>query len=286
MFFEWARFNIVFMKQAFCLLLFLSFSIACYASPTYLSPDAKVRIEKMITAHGGMTTWNKARALTFTSILTFGKPLETEFWITTETTEIKTERTYQDWLTFGSKLSHNGEKTWTQDWKINNPPGVNVNGIYYQVALPWLTQNSDVVLEEMPKAKLGKSDILFDVVKMSFKPGSKKSPYRYYNLYIHPNTHMLTGIDYTITHGGFLDLVNAPKDVKFLGPNTHIIYTYQKVNGLIFPAKYDTTNASGADYGRHIVYDISLGRKFDERRMKMPAGAILDTSKAERQGNN
>jgi hypothetical protein len=271
------------MKCAFYFLGLLFFSINCFASPTYLSPNAKEIVEKMIVAHGGMAKWNEARALTLTSVLTFGRPLETEFWITNETTEIKTERTYQDWLTFGSKLTHDGIKTWTQDWKIDNPPGVNVNGIYYQVALPWLTQRDDVVLEELAKAKLGKSEILFHVVKMSFKPESNRSPYRYYNLYLHPKTHLLTGIDYTITYGAFLDLVNAPKDVNFLGPNTHIIYTYQRVNGLIFPEKYDTTNAKGADYGRHIVYNISLGKKFDEKRMKMPADAILDTSKAERQ---
>ena len=237
----------------------------------------------MITAHGGMAKWNSARALTFTSVLTFGKPLETEFWIATETTEIKTEKTYQDWLTMGSKLSHDGEKTWTQNWNIDNPAGVNVNAVYYQVALPWLTQNSDVVLEELPKSKLGKSEVLFDVIKMTFKKESKKSPYRFYNLYIYPETRLLTGIDYTITYGAFLNLVGAPKDVKFLGPNTHIIYTYKNVDGLIFPEKYDTTNANGADYGRHIIHDYSLGKNFDESRMKMPAGAILDTSKAERQ---
>lgn len=270
------------MKHAFRLLILLNISMACYASPTYLSPKAKVQVERMIGAHGGMAKWNQARALTFTSVLTFGKPFETEFWITTETSEIKTERTYQDWLTMGSKLTHDGKRTWTQDWKIDNPPGVNVNGIYYQVALPWLTQRDDVVLEELPKARLGKSEILFDVVKMSFKSESKKSPYRFYNLYIHPETHLLTGIDYTITYGAFLDLVKAPKDVKFLGPNTHVIYSYQKVEGLIFPEKYDTTNAKGADYGRHIVYNISLDKGFDESRMKIPADAVIDTSKSER----
>jgi hypothetical protein len=272
------------MRHVCSLIAVLIFSAACcFASPTYLSPQAREIVEKMITAHGGIAKGNNAKALTFTSVLTFGKPLETEFWITTETTEIKTERTYQDWLTMGSKLAHDGKRTWTQDWKIDNPPGVNVNGIYYQVALPWLTQRDDVVLEELPKARLGKSEILFDVVKIFFKPESKKSPYRYYNLYIHPETHLLTGIDYTITYGGFLDLVGAPKDVRFLGPNTHIIYTYQNVNGLIFPEKYDTTNAKGGDYGRHIVYNISLGKTFDESRMKIPNDAVLDTSKAERQ---
>lgn len=271
------------MKHAFRLFLYLVFSVSCFAAPTYLSPKAKEIVEKMVTAHGGTAKWNQARALSFTSVLTFGKPFETEFWITAETTEIKTERTYQDWLTTGSSLAHDGEKTWTRNWKIGNPPGVNVNGIYYQVALPWLTQRNDVVLEELPKSKLGKSELLFDVIKMTFKPESKKSPYRYYNLYIHPETHLLTGIDYTITYGAFLDFVNAPKDVKFLGPNTHIIYTYQNVNGLIFPEKYDTTNSKGADYGRHIVYAISPDNKFDESRMKMTADAVLDTSKAERQ---
>lgn len=251
-------------------------------SPDYKSENAKLIVEQMIKAHGGMQKWNSSPTLAFTHILVFGEPLATEFWVSRETTEIKTERTYQDWHAFDGKLANDGTKTWTQNWQLGNPPSVNVNAIYYIMALPWLTQKSEVVLEELPKAKLGKEAILYDVVKMIFKKESKKSPYQYYTLYIHPETHLLKGIAYNITNGAFLDLIGLPKEEKSLGPYTHIIYTYKTINGLTFPEKYDTFDPANHNAGRHIAYDFSLNTKFDESRMKMPADAVIDTNKSER----
>ena len=240
-------------------------------------------IEKMIEAHGGMEKWNKSLTLSFTSVLVFGEPLDTNFWLSVETTEIKTERTYQDRLIFGGKLAHDGERTWTQNWKLQNPPGVNVNSIYYSVALPWLTQRSEVVLEELPKARLLNDEKLYEVVKMTFKKGSKKSLHKYYKLYIDSKTHLLKGIDYNITYGAYLDLVGIPKEQTSIGPITHIIYGYKNVDGLVFPEKFDTFNEKRQDYGRHIIYSYSLNKKFDESRMEIPADAVIDKSKNERQ---
>ncbi len=234
-------------------------------APTYKSANTKIIIEQMLKAHGGMQKWNSSPTLAFTHILVFGEPLATEFCVNRETTEIKTERTYHDWLAFDGKLTSDGTKSWTQNWQLGNPPSVNVNAIYYILALPWLTQKSEAVLEELPKAKLGNETILYNVVKMTFKKESKKSPYQYYTLYIHPETHLLKGIVYNITNGAFLDLIGLPKAEKSLGPFTHIIYTYKTVDGLIFPEKYDTFDPINHNAGRHIRR-IDKTRRFDHSR--------------------
>jgi hypothetical protein len=251
-------------------------------TPAYATENTKLIVEQMIAAHGGMRLWQAAPTLSFTHVLVFGEPLATEFWISRETTEIKTGRTYQDWPAFDGKLTHDGTKTWTQNWQLGNPPGVNVNAIYHILALPWLTQKSDAVLEQLSDAKLGQDSVLYRRVKMTFKPGGTKSPHQFYTLYIHPETHLLTGISYNITYGAFLDLIGLPKEEKSLGPYTHIIYNHKKAGGLVFPEKYDTFDPANHNAGRHIAYSISVTEKFDEARMKMPAGAVVDTSKAER----
>ena len=275
------------MKHAFRLLTLLSFLIICFsqiqAKPTYRSKDAQEIVQKMIAAHGGMAKWNSSQALSLSHILVFGDALATEFWLSHDTTEIKSERTYQDWSVFNGRLTYDGTKVWTQNWKLENFPTISVNAAYNIVALPWLTQGDEAVLEELPKAKLGNDSVLYDVVKMTYKPTSKKSKHKYFKLYIHPETLLLTGIDFNIVHGAFLDIVGAPKEAKSIGPISLIIYSRRTVDGLVFTDKWDAFNEKGEDYGRHIAYNFSLKTKFDEARMKMPVDAVLDTSKAERQ---
>lgn len=274
------------MKHAFRLLTLLSFSIICFsqiqASPTYRSKDTKEIVEKMIAAHGGMAKWNSTQTLSLSHILVFGDALATEFWLSHDTTEIKSERTYQDWSVFNGRLTYDGTKVWTQNWKLENFPTISVNAAYNIVALPWLTQRDDAILEELPKAKLGNDSVLYDVIKMTYKPNSQKSKHKYFKLYIHPETHLLTGIDFNIVHGAFLDLLKIPTDVKSIGPISLIIYSRRTVDGLVFTDKWDAFSEKGEDYGRHIAYNFSLNTKFDEARMKMPADAVIDTSKTER----
>ena len=278
------------LRKAITMIGVLNFNLVGYTqtasvtdSPTYSTQDTKIIVEKLIETHGGMKKWNESAAFGFTSVLVFGKPLNTQFWISTEITHIKTERTYHDWHIFGGKLANDGEKTWTENWELGNPPGVNVNSIYYSVALPWLTQRSDVILRKLPKSRLMKDPVFYNVVKMTLKQDSKKPPHKYYKLYIDPKSNLLKGVDYNITYGAFLDLVKAPKGQNSIGPITHVIYSYKNVDGLIFPEKFDTFNEKGRDYGRHIIYNYSLSNKFDESRMIVPTDAVVDTSKRERQ---
>jgi|CXWL01.1.fsa_nt_gi hypothetical protein len=239
-------------------------------------------ISKMLQAHGGMAKWNAAPTLSFTHILVYGQPLETEFWVSNETTEIKTERTYHDWPVFNGRLASDGKKTWTENWQLGNPPGTNVNNIYHAMAMPWLTQKKNVLLEAEPLATLPGDSTAYFVVKLTYKQPSKESPHKYYKLFIHPQTFLLRGLEFNITYAPFLDLIGLPKEVKSLGPFTHIFYEYVKVEGLIFPGRYDSFDKEGNNSGRHIAYNYSLKKAFDLNRMKTtPASKIAD-EKSER----
>lgn len=234
-------------------------------------------ISKMIAAHGGMAKWNAAPTLSFTHLLVYGQPLETEFWVSNETTEIKTERTYHDWPVFNGRLASDGKKIWTENWQLGNPPGTNVNNIYHAMAMPWLTQKKNVLLEAESLATLPGDSTAYFVVKLTHKQPSKESPHKYYKLFIHPKTFLLRGLEFNITYAPFLDLIGLPKEIKSLGPFTHIFYEYVKVDGLTFPSKYDSFDKEGHNSGRHIAYNYSLKKPFDLNRMKTtPASKIAD----------
>ncbi len=234
-------------------------------------------INKMLESHGGMAKWNKSPTLSFTHILIFGQPLESEFWVSNELTEIKTERTYHDWPVFNGRLASDGKKTWTENWQLDNPPGTNVNNIYYAMAMPWLTQSAGVTLQAEQVETLPGDSTEYFIVKMTFVNNSKHSPHKYYKLFIHPQTFLLRGLEFNITYAPFLDLIGLPKEQKSLGPFTHIFYTHTKVDGLVFPEKYDSFDWQGHNSGRHIAYNYSIKKFFDLNRMKTtPASKIAD----------
>lgn len=240
-------------------------------------------ISKMITAHGGITKWTAASALSFTHILVYGQPLESEFWVSNETTEIKTERTYHDWPVFNGRLANDGKKTWTENWKLDNPPGTNVNNIYMAMAMPWLTQKKNVLLTVEPLAALPGDSTAYFVVKLTYKQPSKESPHKYYKLFIHPQTFLLRGLEFNITYAPFLDLIGMPKEVKSLGPFTHIFYEHVKVDGLVFPGRYDSFDKEGNNSGRHIAYNYSLKKPFDINRMKTTHQSKIANEQSDRQ---
>ena len=234
-------------------------------------------INKMLEAHGGMAKWNKSPTLSFTHILIFGQPLESEFWVSNETTEIKTERTYHDCPVFNGQLANDGKKTWTENWQMGNPPGTNVNNIYHAMAMPWLTQQKGVLLEAQALSTLPGDSTAYFTIKMTFEKPSTQSPYKYYKLFIHPKTFLLTGLEFNITYAPFLDLIQLPKEQKSLRPFTHVFYSYTTIDGLVFPQKYDSFDWQGHNSGRHIAYNYSLKKSFDLNRIKItPLSKIAD----------
>lgn len=286
--------SVVFGQQADSTNYFLKACGGGFGNQTVLSKTIAIRdagvnkaavhfiTSKMLVAHGGMAKWKASPTLSFTHILVYGRPLETEFWVSNETTEIETERTYHDWPIFNGKLANDGKRTWTENWQLGNPPGTNVNNIYYAMAMPWLTQTKEVLLQAEPLASLPGDTTAYFTIKMTFPGISRHSPHKYYKLFIHPRTFLLHGLEFNITYAPFLDLIGLPKEQKSLGPFTHVFYSHTKVDGLVFAEKYDTFDAEGHNSGRHIVYNYSITKTFDPARMAVPAGAKIADENSDR----
>jgi hypothetical protein len=148
--------------------------------------------------------------------------------------------------------------------------------------MPWSIASMPYYIGAPSKGKLVKDSVEYVTMKLTFAPSTGESQERYYKLFIHPQTYRIKAVEYTVTYGAFLDLVELPKEQEFYGPVTHIYFEYVSVDGLVFPKKYDTLGEDGNRYGSHVAYNYSLTKAFDESKMKMPKGAVIDTSSSKR----
>lgn len=270
------------MKKIFyltCVTFF--FTKISYAQPQYASLETKEVIEKMISAHGGMKKWKDLKTLTFTSAMHSKSLGFLRFWIKSQTIDMQTRRSYQDWPIVGSKLSYDGKKVWTTDWRVGNPPNHQHSVYYYYVNLPWLTQDNNVQLSNVEKIKHPAFKNEVYMIKMSFTkaPTIGKSIKDSYILYIDSESYLLNGYEYTVGYGPLLDILKLPKNKTFFGPVLRINNYTGDVNGLKFPMLMTTNSLDLKDqYGDHVIYDFKIDETFDETRMIKSDKDIIDTS--------
>jgi hypothetical protein len=244
--------------------------------------DAQDVAMEMIDAHGGMRAWKQAATMSFKN--SFVAPYDPDDpWVSIETTQQGSRRSYQDWPLDNATVAYDGEQVWSVGWKRDNPPKFMVNMAYYFLNLPWLTQDDGVVLAGPGKGKLPNDDAIYTTIRMTFEAGVGDAPDDYYEIFIDPDTHLMRGVEYIVTYGAMLDLIGVPADVRFFGPLVKVFESYATVAGLKVPAKFNTYSMEGDVYGEHIVEDISFSKKFDEARMSMPDGAVIDSSSNKRQ---
>ena len=208
------------------------------------------------------------------------------FWINSQTIDMKTRRSYQDWPLFGSQMSYDGKEAWSANWRINNPPNHQHSVFYYYVNLPWLTQDEYVELSTVEKLKHPAFNNEVYKIKMTFSqsPTLGKSAKDSYTLYIDSQTFLLNGYDYTVGYGALLDQMNIPKDQEVFGPVLRINNYTGELNGLKFPMLMTTnSNDLKQQYGDHAIYDFKINEGFDEKRMTKPENGVVDTSKDIRQ---
>lgn len=247
----------------------------------YASKLSQEVIEKMIEAHGGMEKWKKAKSFSFDNIM-FSKSLPGKpFWANKVTVEQKTRRVYQSWPLHNSSMAFNGDKAWSVDWKIGNPPKFEALFFYYFLNLPWLTQDKNVKLGNTEKIKHNAFKNEVYVIDMGFteKPAVGKTKIDEYKLYIDSQNYNLIGYEYTVGYGHMLNILGLPKERKFFGPMFRINDSFTNVDGLIYPNMMHTGNLDQTrTYGNHIILNYDLTKKFDENKMKMPKNAVIDTS--------
>lgn len=251
------------------------------AQPSYASNETKDIIEKMIQAHGGYEKWEALETLTFTTAMHSKSLGFLRFWINTQTIDMKTRRSYQDWPIVGSKMTFDGTEAWSTDWRVGNPPNHQHSVFYYYVNLPWLTQDKNVLLSAVEKIKHAAFKEEVYKIKMTFSesPTLGKSKNDSYTLFIDSKTYLLAGYEYTVGYGPLLDQMQIPKDKTVFGPVLRINSYTGDVDGLMFPMLMTTNSLDLKDlYGDHTIYAFKINEPFDEKRMIKPSNAVVDTS--------
>jgi hypothetical protein len=273
--------NLLFTLLSLCL---LNGSIA--NGPTYASEETKTIIQKMVDAHGGYEKWKAIDAMSFSNVMHSQSLGFVRFWVHDQTVDMKTRRLYQDWPLVGSKLSFDGDKVWTVDWRVPNPPAHQQSVFFYYLNLPWLTQDDHVVLGESELIEHKGFDNKVYKIKMSYKkaPTVGKTGRDSYTLYIDSKNYLLVGYEYTMSYGPILDAVGIPKEQKEFGPVLRKNNYIADINGLKFAVLFTTHDSEmTAQYGDHAIYGLKIDAEFDESRMMQPANAVVDPAIDKRQ---
>ena len=236
----------------------------------------------MIDAHGGYEKWSQLETMSFSSTMHSESLGLLRFWIKDQVVEMKTRRTYQDWPLVGSKMSFDGEKVWSVDWRVGNPPGHQHSVFFYYLNLPLLTQDEHVVLGEAELIEHKGFDNKVYKVVMSYKqaPIVGKSARDTYTLFIDSESYLLVGYEYTIGYGPLHDVIGVPKDQKVFGPVLRKNNYIAELNGLKFAVLFTTHDPElTTQYGDHAIYNIQFNEEFDEGRMVPPKNAVFDPAK-------
>ncbi|MEP5614101.1 MAG: hypothetical protein ABJP45_17750 [Cyclobacteriaceae bacterium] len=264
----------------FCAFMLVSSLLIEANGQSYASKETETVVKKMIAAHGGYEAWKDLKTLSFSNIMHSESLPTLRFWTSSNTYDMKTRRSYQDWPIHQSYMSFDGKEAWSIDWRVGNSPKYQHSVFFYYVNLPWLTQDSNVKLGQAVKITHEAYDNPVYKVEMGFTepPTEGKSVNDTYTLFIDSESYLLAGYEYTVSWGPLLDLMRIPKGEVF-GPvrRKNNLFSTEE-NGLRFPVLMTTSNVeTGELYGDHVLYNYVLDGDFDESRMIKPPNAIVDT---------
>jgi hypothetical protein len=244
-------------------------SEASQAETTADPSDVPRIVLDMIDAHGGMVQWRSAGTVSFEDEFTTpgGSPEVSRVMV-----DQRTRRAYIDFPGTDMSLTWDGRKAWGMNWNSPTPPRFIALLNYYFVNLPWLTMDPGVKLEPKGTGQLAADSTEYAVVMMTFEPGTGDTPNDYYRLYIDPATKRLRAFAYVVTYRALLPpgMQSTPE---------HIV-TYDSlatVNGLAVPVAY-TIYENDAVYATCAIRNWTFGAPYDEARMTMPEGAVVDTT--------
>jgi len=231
--------------------------------PQYGSKQAEILIDKMLTTHGKKGLWKNRNTFSFHhSLYTLNFPIELNpWWISTEQYQHKDHRGYHYYPMEESLLVFKNGKTFFQNWKLPNPPGMMPYFNYRFVALPWLPLEKGAVLSYTGIRKLPKIEKEFHTVKLQFIEQATQTPNDYLRLFIEQDTGLLKGVEYNSTYAPLLDAMQIQGNE--FGPGFHVYESYQKHAGLLFPQRY-STYFNGHKAGVHAITEISLSLPYNE----------------------
>lgn len=237
---------------------------------------ARALADGMIEAYGGLGRWNAMPSVSFLRLSTRkGESAADEVRVVVEQGR---RRTYLEWSD-GARITSDGTKIWSTGWTRPTPPSFMVNLDYYFFGLPWFTRDLGVQLSMLESGRLPGQSVVCAKVKMSFDASNRSSD-DIYILYIDPETNLLRGVEYTVTHAALIDSAKLPEGSRSLGPFFRIFDAYERVDGLVVPGRARSVTAKGELRATDELREISFRVPFDLLRMTMLAGAKLDESRA------
>ncbi|MFQ5486550.1 MAG: hypothetical protein ACE5DO_14630 [Desulfobacterales bacterium] len=146
----------------------------------------------------------------------------------------------------------------------------------------WKTQDEGVHLGA-PERKANLfpgADKDYITIKMKFDKGVGITWDDYYLLYIDPDTYLLKGCLINQTYAAILRPGMDAMQQHF------VIKNYKDMAGLKMPGEFTTYFANYAKLADGKFYNWQANVEFDESRLEMPEGGLLDTSKPRRVGTN
>lgn len=230
----------------------------------------EAHIRAMIDAHGGMERWASAPTVSFRD--RFERPGDSEASESRVTVHQSSRRAYIDVPGTDQSLAWDGSKAWGVNWAQPTPPRFLALLNYYFLNLPWLTRDPGVILGEPGTGRIPHDETEYVTVRMTFAPGTGDTPEDYYVLFIDPVTHRLKGCEYVVTYKALL-----PPGMKHTPPHVLVFGDHATVDGLVVPTRY-TIYEGDAVYFSCSVDQWSFSVPFDESRMVMPEGAVVDTT--------
>ncbi len=245
--------------------------LALLATPAAAALTAEQIVDRMIAAHGGMERWLATPTVSFED--EFRPGTATEGSPSRVMVEQGRRRAYLDFPGTEMRLSWDGEKAWSENWQFPYPPRFLALLNYYFANLPWLVEDPGVVLGDPGSGKLFDDPTEYLTIRVTYEPGVGDTPDDYYVLYVHPESFELRANEYVVTYRALL-----PEGVASTDPHILIYDEWTEVDGLKVPAHYTIYELDGTVYGSCAFRDWSFSRPFDESRMVMPPGAVVDDS--------
>jgi len=252
------------------LVLALGFLAFCSTTPTLACPTPEKLVEHLVSAHGGLGTWEAAPTVSFRDSFTpAGSPQGLASQVTVEQGR---RRAYIDYDS-GMSLTWDGERAWSENWVLPYPPRFMALLNYHFLNLPWLIEDPGVILSEFGQRQLPNDETEYFSVKITYDEGVGDTPKDYYRIFVHPDTHVLHAVQYIVTYSALL-----PEGVTESPQNTLIYNAFETVQGLRVPTEYTIYQADGSLFGSAKISEWTFDAPFDTARMTMPEGAILDES--------
>jgi hypothetical protein len=239
-------------------------------TPSAGTPAVAVKdgeVVRMIEAHGGMAAWKAAPTVAFTDRWEGGPA-------TRIVVEQSRRRAYLTIPDSKARAAWDGKRAWSENWDVPMPPRFAALLNFYFLNLPWLTQDPGVILQETAPARVLDDPTEYRTVRMTFAPGVGDTPRDYYVLYIHPETFRLHGCEYIVTYRGIL-----PEGVESSPPHDLVFETFETVGGLLVPTAITIYEKDGSVYAAGAVSDWSFSEPFDEDRMIVQAGSVMDKTR-------